>query len=108
MTASVLLCRHTGASRATVRPFALATIFIGVLAIAIAAGPAGPFVPPVLAQPATSGVIGLGFWSALGCVGCAAGFIVGAGATIAGLAVFVAANPEITILCVSTCVAAAT
>ena len=51
---------------------------------------------------------GLGFWDTLSCIGCIAGFVVGAGTTVAGFAVFLAANPEIGILCVSSCINAAT
>jgi hypothetical protein len=79
-----------------------ASLLLAVVATATMFGPAGPFA----AANAPSAVTGLGFWAALSCVGCLTGFIVGAGTTVAGLAVFLAANPEIAILCVSTCAAA--
>jgi hypothetical protein len=81
-------------------------VLLGVLAIAVIVGPVGPLGATALSVPAVPGVVGFGFWGTLGCVGCIAGFIIGAGATVAGLAVFLAANPEIGILCVSTCAAA--
>jgi hypothetical protein len=85
-----------------------AALLIGVLAIVMHVGPAGPLASTTLATNVAAGVVGLGFWQTLGCIGCIAGFVVGAGTTVAGFAVFLAANPEIGILCVSTCVAAAT
>ena len=84
-----------------------AAVLIGVLAIAMHVGPTGPLASTTLATNAAAGVVGFGFWQTLGCIGCIAGFVVGAGTTVAGFAVFLAANPEIGILCVSTCVAAA-
>ena len=83
-----------------------AAVLIGVLAIAMHVGAAGPLASTTLATNAAAGVVGLGFWQTLGCIGCIAGFVVGAGTTVAGFAVFLAANPEIGILCASTCVAA--
>ncbi|HEY2850967.1 MAG TPA: hypothetical protein VGI97_13890 [Gemmatimonadaceae bacterium] len=53
-------------------------------------------------------IVGFGFWHALGCIGCIGGFVVGGGLTVAGLAVFLAANPELGLYCVSTCVSAVT
>lgn len=76
-----------------------------VLALAATAaffGPAGP----IAAVTAPTAIAGFGFWDTLACVGCISGFILGAGTTVAGLAVFLAANPEVAILCVSTCAAA--
>lgn len=86
---------------------ASAAVLIGVLAITVHVGALGPLAPTTLATQAAAGVTGLGFWDVLGCVGCIAGFVMGAGTTVAGLAVFLAAHPEIAILCVSTCVNAA-
>jgi hypothetical protein len=86
---------------------ASAAVLIGVLAIAVHVGPLGPLAPTTLATQVAAGVTGLGFWGVLGCVGCIAGFVMGAGTTVAGLAVFLAAHPEIAIFCVSTCVNAA-
>jgi hypothetical protein len=88
----------------------MAAVFM-LASVAMLAASVGPH--EVVAQTAASaqaaaGVIGFGFWATLGCIGCIAGFVVGAGTTIAGLAVFLAANPEIAILCVSTCAIAAT
>ena len=85
-----------------------AALLLGVLGAAMLAGPAGPLAASPLATSGSAAVTGLGFWETLGCIGCIAGFVVGAGTTIAGLAAFLAVNPEIAILCVSTCVAAAT
>jgi hypothetical protein len=51
-------------------------------------------------------ILGTGFWDAVACVACLAGFLIGAGTTIAGLAVFLAANPELAILCAADCGAA--
>ena len=82
-------------------------VLIGVLAITMHVGPLGPLAPTTLATQVAAGVTGLGFWGVLGCVGCIAGFVMGAGTTVAGLAVFLAAHPEIAIFCVSTCVNAA-
>lgn len=82
-------------------------VLIGVLAITMHVGPLGPLAPTTLAMQVATGVTGSGFWEVLGCVGCIAGFVVGAATTVAGLAVFLTAHPEIAILCVSTCVIAA-
>jgi hypothetical protein len=82
-----------------------ATLLLGVLAVALLLAPAGPVA--ALALPAHA-VAGLGFWEALSCVGCIGGFVVGGGLTIAGLAAFLAANPQIGIYCVSICIIAAT
>lgn len=79
-----------------------ALLLSGVLATALLAAPAAP-----LAAPAAHGAAGLGFWASLTCIGCVGGFVIGGGATVAGLAVFLAANPEIAIYCVSACAAAA-
>jgi hypothetical protein len=69
-------------------------------------GIAGPLTSAGVGGHVVAAVTGAGFWDVLGCVGCMAGFVVGAGTTLAGLAVFIAANPEIAILCVATCSAA--
>jgi hypothetical protein len=79
-----------------------ASLLVAAIATATLLAPA----TPIIAASAPSAIVGFGFWETLGCVGCIAGFIVGAGTTVAGLAVFLAANPEIAILCVSTCAAA--
>lgn len=78
-------------------------VIVGLLAVALLAGP----VTPLDASSAAAGVTGFGFWETLTCIACITGFVVGAGTTIAGLAVFLAANPEIAILCVGTCTLAA-
>ncbi len=80
---------------------------LGMIAIAVTTGP-GVHVPALATAAQTTAVVGLGFWGTLGCIGCVAGFVIGAGTTVAGLAVVLAAQPEIGILCVSTCVAATT
>ena len=85
-----------------------AAVLLGVIALTLNIGPAGPFVSTTIATQTAAAVSGFGFWETLGCIGCIAGFVIGAGTTIAGLAVFLAANPEIGILCLSTCTAAAT
>ncbi|MFI5233506.1 MAG: hypothetical protein ACHQSE_13435 [Gemmatimonadales bacterium] len=77
-----------------------ATLLLGVLALTLLLAPA-----PVAALPA-HGIAGFGFWAALGCIGCIGGFVVGGGLTVAGLAVFLAANPQLGLLCVATCAAA--
>jgi hypothetical protein len=81
-----------------------ATLLLAVFAVALMLVPAGPLA--ALAVPA-HGVAGLGFWEALGCVGCIGGFVVGGGLTVAGLAAFLAANPQIGVACVSICIVAA-
>jgi hypothetical protein len=78
-------------------------VLLGVAALALSVGPAGAIDSASLATGGSAALTGFGFWQALGCVGCIAGFIVGAGTTIAGLAVFLAANPELGVLCVTTC-----
>lgn len=80
-----------------------AMLLLGFLAVAL-------FVAPAAAATAlaTNAPAGYGFWGALGCLGCITGFVVGGGTTVAGLAAFLAANPEIGIYCVSTCLALAT
>jgi hypothetical protein len=66
-------------------------------------GLAGPLASAGVGGHAVAAATGAGFWEVLGCVACIAGFVVGAGTTLAGLAVFIAANPEIAILCMATC-----
>lgn len=82
-----------------------ATLLFGMLALTLLVAPAAP--AAALALP-THGVAGFGFWTALSCIGCIAGFVVGGGLTVAGLAVFLAANPQIGLFCAATCIAAAT
>jgi hypothetical protein len=81
-------------------------LLLGVAALAVSVGPAGAFGSASLATGGSAALTGFGFWQALGCVGCIAGFIVGAGTTGAGLAVFIAANPELGVLCIGTCASA--
>ncbi len=78
-------------------------VLVGVIALAVFFAPASSLAALVLPAHATAAVTGLGFWETLGCIGCIAGFLVGAGTTLAGLAVFLAAHPELAVLCVSTC-----
>ena len=61
-----------------------------------------------VALPLTAAGMGPGFWAAFTCVACLAGFAVGGGLTIAGLAAFLAVNPEVGIYCVASCAAALT
>ena len=75
-----------------------ATLLLGLLALTLLVAPAGPLA--ALTLPAHT-VAGFGFWEALGCIGCIGGFVVGGGLTVAGLAAFVAANPQVGIYCVS-------
>lgn len=82
-----------------------APLLLGVLALILLVAPAGPIAALVL--PA-HGAAGLGFWEALSCIGCIGGFVVGGGLTVAGLAAFLAANPQIGLFCVSICIIAAT
>ena len=85
-----------------VRRFAL---LLGVAALALSLGPAGALGSASLATGGTAALTGFGPWQVLGCIGCVAGFIVGSGTTAVGLAVFLAANPELGVLCVTTCAA---
>ena len=80
-------------------------VMLGVAALAFSVGPAGVF-DTASATHASAALTGFGFWDTLACVGCIAGFVAGAGTTIAGFAVFLAANPEIGVLCMSACAAA--
>ncbi len=82
-----------------------ATLLLALLAVALLLTPAGPLA--ALALPA-HGAAGLGFWEALSCIGCIGGFVVGGGLTVAGLAAFLAANPQVGLFCVSICIIAAT
>ena len=83
----------------------LATLLLGVLALALLVAPAAATATPALTTHAVSG---LGFWEALSCIGCIGGFVVGGGLTVAGLAAFLAANPQVGLFCVSVCIIAAT
>ena len=85
---------------------ASAVALLAVLAMVITIGALGQVEPAVFATQTAAGVSGFGFMVVLGCIGCLAGFLIGAGTTIAGLAVFLAAHPELAILCATTCVAA--
>jgi hypothetical protein len=82
-------------------------MLLAAITLAVHAGAAGAFASPAIAIHTTAAVAGFGFWETLSCIACIAGFVIGAGTTIAGLAAFLAAHPEIAILCVSTCAAAA-
>jgi len=85
-----------------------AAVLMSVLAIAIHAGPGGPWPSPVFVTPGSDGLTGVGYWEALACIGCVAGFVIGAGTTLAGMAVFIASHPELAVMCVSSCMVAAT
>ena len=78
-------------------------LLLGVVMLALCINPAGPLAASSLTTQGAVAITGMGIWGTVGCIACIAGFVVGAGTTIAGLAVFVAANPEIAILCVATC-----
>ena len=84
------------------RAFARA-ILVTAIALAVYTGPTFALASIVSPTHGPAIAAGFGFWEVLGCVGCIAGFLVGAGTTIAGLAVFLAANPEIAVVCVATC-----
>jgi hypothetical protein len=81
-----------------------AMLMFGVLAVTLLVAPAGPLAALSLGA---HGAAGLGFWEALSCIGCIGGFVVGGGLTVAGLAAFLAANPQIGLFCVSICIVAA-
>jgi hypothetical protein len=81
---------------------------LACVAVGLHSAPATQVASTALVTQSVASVAGLGFWDTLTCVGCIAGFVAGAGATVAGFAVFLAANPEIGILCVSSCIIAAT
>lgn len=81
-----------------------ATLLLALLAVTLLVAPGAPLA--ALALPA-HGAAGLGFWEALSCIGCIGGFVVGGGLTVAGLAAFLAANPQIGLFCVSICIVAA-
>ena len=85
-----------------------AAALFACVAVGLHGVPAAHLASTVLATQGAAAAAGLGFWDTLSCVGCIAGFVVGAGTTVAGFAVFLAANPEIGILCVSSCIIAAT
>ena len=80
-----------------------AALLFGVMVLALSIGPDGPLTHTSLTTQGAAALTGFGFWETLGCIGCIAGFVVGAGTTIAGFAVFLAVHSEIAILCVSTC-----
>ena len=81
-----------------------ATLLLAVLALALLLAPIGPLA--ALTLPA-HGAVGLGFWEVASCIGCIGGFVIGGGLTVAGLAAFLAANPQIGLFCVSICIVAA-
>ncbi len=74
-----------------------------VIAIAVATGPAAPFASAAVTGHSAAAVTGLGFWDNVACVACIAGFIVGSGTTVVGLAVFLSLNPELAALCFLAC-----
>src|SRR5579871_5811475 len=77
---------------------------LGAISLVLLAAPVGAIAAAAIPGHA---VAGFGFWEALGCVGCISGFVIGGGLTVAGLAAFLAANPELGIYCVSVCITAA-
>jgi hypothetical protein len=79
-----------------------------VIAIAVATGPGAPFASAAVTSHSAGAVSGLGFWDNLACVACIAGFIVGSGTTVIGLAVFLQLNPELAALCFLSCSTLAT
>jgi hypothetical protein len=78
-------------------------VLLAVAVLALSVGPAGALDSASLANHAPGALTGFGFWDTLGCIGCIAGFGVAAGTTIAGFAAVLVANPELAVLCVSTC-----
>jgi hypothetical protein len=74
-----------------------------VIAIAVAIGPAAPFASAAVTAHSAAAVTGLGFWDNVTCVACIAGFLIGAGTTVVGLAVFLQLNPELAVLCFIAC-----
>ena len=87
----------------TLRSVASAVLSAAVL-VAMLAASAEPGTAVGAAGESVAAAAGLGFWGALSCIGCIGGFVVGGSLTIAGMAAFLAANPQIGILCVATCV----
>ena len=81
-----------------------ACVLMAALTFALYTAPHGAL---TATAPAAAAVIGAGFWEAVSCIACVAAFLMGGGLTIAGLAVFLAANPEIAVICVANCSAAA-
>ena len=73
-----------------------------VFAIALCTGPAAPFASAAVSSQSTA-VSGLGFMDNLTCVACISGFLIGSGTTAGGLAVFLALNPELGVLCFLAC-----
>ena len=73
-----------------------------VVAIAVATGPSASFASAAVTHSGAA-VTGLGFWDNLTCVACIAGFLIGAGTTVVGLAVFLQLNPELAVLCFLAC-----
>jgi hypothetical protein len=74
-----------------------------VIAIAVATGPAAPFASAAVTGHSAAAATGLGFWDNLTCVTCIAGFLIGGGTTVVGLAVFLQLNPELAALCFLSC-----
>jgi hypothetical protein len=74
-----------------------------VIAIAVYTGPAAPFSSAAVTSHSAAAVAGLGFWDKVACVACIAGFIVGSGTTVVGLAIFLQLNPELAALCFLSC-----
>ncbi len=86
------------------RRMVTAIALLCVIAIAVATGPAAPFASAAAVTGHAAGApVGLGFWDNLACVACIAGFIVGSGTTVVGLAVFLQLNPELAALCFLSC-----
>ena len=84
-----------------------AAVLAGTLAFALAGSP----VAPLAAVGLTSGVAGAAgsdSGKASPCIACISGFVIGAGTTVAGLAVFIAAHPELAIGCFAACAKAVT
>jgi len=83
--------------------FVSGLLLVCLIAVAVHTAPAAPLTAASVSSPATAAAVGLGFWNKLACVGCIAGFLVGAGTTVAGLAIFLQLNPELAVLCFSAC-----
>lgn len=85
-----------------------ALALLACAAVSMHGAQAAHLVSTALSPQTAAAAAGLGFWDTISCIGCIAGFVIGAGTTVAGFAVFLSANPEIAILCVGSCINAAT
>jgi len=96
--------RHSVLRRLARRLAVVAVIACLFAASAPAPAGAGPAAPK---PPAAASVSGQGMWG-WACLGCVTGYLIAGGTTVVGVAIAMAASPELASACVGACINALT